>query len=144
MESVSTGRPGMICDLMDFRLYEGLRWEPPLLPSIRTATEDTVVDGAPVPDGASRVVCVGASDHDETRWEDTETFNTFRKRFPHIAFAFGPHVCLGQHLARMETVVALNALFDRLPNLRLDPEGDDPHITGLIFRSPTSLPVLFG
>jgi hypothetical protein len=38
----------------------------------------------------------------------------------------------------------VNALLDRLPNLRLDPDAEDPHITGLIFRSPTALPVLFG
>jgi HIP---CoA ligase len=40
--------------------------------------------------------------------------------------------------------VALELLFDRLPNLRFDPEGNDPHIRGQVFRSPTSLPVLFG
>jgi hypothetical protein len=44
----------------------------------------------------------------------------------------------------METAVALNALLDRLPNLRLDPDAVDPHITGLMFRSPATLPVLFG
>jgi hypothetical protein len=44
----------------------------------------------------------------------------------------------------METRVAVNAVLDRLPNLRLDSAGDDPHIHGEIFRSPTSLPVLFG
>ena len=130
--------------LLPQALEEGLRWEPPLLSIQRTAAKDTEVVGVPVPAGASVMVCMGSANHDESRWENPEEFNIFRKRFPHIAFAFGPHVCLGQHLARMETVVALNALFDRLPNLRLDPEGDDPHITGLIFRSPTSLPVLFG
>jgi len=48
------------------------------------------------------------------------------------------------HLARMESRVAVNALFDRLHDIRLDPEpGDDPHIHGFAFRSPTSLPVSF-
>jgi hypothetical protein len=40
--------------------------------------------------------------------------------------------------------LALEKLLDRLPNLRLDPNADDPHIRGQVFRSPTSLPVLFG
>jgi hypothetical protein len=40
--------------------------------------------------------------------------------------------------------VALNLLFDRLPELRLDPEANDAHIRGQVFRSPTSIPVLFG
>jgi hypothetical protein len=39
--------------------------------------------------------------------------------------------------------VALNLLLDRLPNMRLDPAGDDPYIRGQAFRSPTSLPILF-
>ena len=55
-------------------------------------------------------------------------------------------MCLGMHLARMETRIAVNALFDRLPNLRLDPvafERDDAHIHGQIFRSPTSIPVIW-
>jgi cytochrome P450 len=47
------------------------------------------------------------------------------------------------HLARLETRVVLNTVLDRLPNVRLDPDGDDPHIRGMIFRSPTSVPVLF-
>ena len=55
----------------------------------------------------------------------------------------GVHVCLGMHLARLEMRTAINLLLDRLPNLRLDPDGDDPHIRGQVFRSPTSLPVLF-
>jgi len=44
----------------------------------------------------------------------------------------------------METRVAVSALIERLPDLRLDPDAHDPHIHGQIFRSPTALPVLFG
>jgi cytochrome P450 len=123
---------------------EGLRWETPLTGIIRTTTEDTEVAGVPVPAGTAINVTTGAANHDETRWEEPEEFNIFRKRLPAVAFGFGPHVCLGQHLARMETTLALNILFDRLPNLRLDPEADAPYITGLVFRSPVALPVLFG
>ena len=130
--------------LLPQAIEEALRWEPPLLSIMRSATEDTVVDGVPVPKGASIMVSVAAANHDESHWDDPETFNIFRKRFPHIVFGFGAHVCLGQHLARMETSIALNTLFDRCPNLRLDPEADEPQITGMIFRSPAKLPVLFG
>ena len=125
-------------------IEEGLRWEPPLTSIIRVAAEDTEVCGVRIPAGAAIMVCTGSANHDESRWENPEEFDIFRKRFPPVAFGFGPHVCLGQHLARMETAVALNALLDRLPNLRLDPEAEDPHITGLMFRSPIALPVLFG
>ena len=51
--------------------------------------------------------------------------------------------CLGMHLARLEMRVLLNAVLDRLPGLRLDPAAADPHIHGLIFRSPPNLAVLF-
>lgn len=125
-------------------IEEGVRWETPLTSIVRRTVEETELCGVTIPAGAAIMVCTGSANHDESRWEDPESFNIFRKRYPPVAFGFGPHVCLGQHLARMETVIALNALFDRLPNLRLDPKAVDPHITGLMFRSPQSLPVLFG
>jgi cytochrome P450 len=88
-------------------------------------------------------VCIGAANRDDARWQAPDSFDIFREAKPHIAFATGPHTCLGLHLARMETTVALNALLDRLPALRLDPAASDVHITGLTFRAPRSLPVLF-
>src|SRR5664280_1219258 len=61
-----------------------------------------------------------------------------------LRFGFGVHVCLGMHLARMETRVAVNALLDRMPDLALDPAPDqDLHIKGMAFRSPIALPVAF-
>jgi cytochrome P450 len=47
------------------------------------------------------------------------------------------------HLARMEAAVAINALLDRLPDLRLDPIAPTPHVFGVAFRSPAALPVEF-
>jgi cytochrome P450 len=130
--------------LMPQAIDEALRWEPPLTSIMRECSEDTVVCDVPVPAGAAMMVCVGSANHDESRWEDPEVYNIHRKRFPAVAFGFGPHVCLGQHLARMEMTTALNMLFDRLPNLRLDPDAPAPHIGGLMFRSPNALAVLFG
>jgi cytochrome P450 len=123
---------------------ETLRWEGPLTSIIREVSQETDLYGTKVPAGAAVMVCVGSANHDESRWDDPEEFNIFRKRFPAVAFGFGPHVCLGQHLARMEMTTALNALLDRLPNLRLDPDAETPKISGLMFRSPTTLPVVFG
>ena len=89
-------------------------------------------------------MCLGAANRDPTRYADPDRFDIFRDPLQHISFGFGPHMCLGMHLARMETRVALNHLFDRLPGLRIDPAADDPHVHGLMFRSPKELPVLFG
>ena len=81
---------------------------------------------------------------DPRSWgDDPEAFDIFRPQLPHISFAAGPHVCLGMHLARLETRVALNVVLDRLGDVALDPGDRDPHIRGMIFRSPTSLPVTF-
>jgi cytochrome P450 len=130
-------------DLMPRAIEEGIRWEPPLLIIIRSATRDVDVCGVVIPAGASVVCNLGSANHDETRWNDPETFDIHRERRPHIGFAHGPHMCLGMHLARMETHVALSVLFDRLPNLRLDPDVDDHHISGEIFRAPPRLDVVW-
>lgn len=129
--------------LLPQAIEEGLRWEPPLLTILRTATRDVTIGEVEVPAGAVVVANLGAANHDETRWERPEEFDIFREQQPHLAFATGPHMCLGMHLARMETTVALNAVLDRLPDLRIDPDAPEPYITGMTFRAPPSLPVVF-
>jgi cytochrome P450 len=122
---------------------EAVRWEPPLLTITRVATRDTELGGVSIPAGSAVMPVLGAANRQEDRYADPDRFDIFRSARAHIGFGHGVHVCLGMHLARLEMRVALNLLFDRLPNLRLDPEGDDPYIRGQVFRSPTSLPVLF-
>jgi cytochrome P450 len=129
--------------LLDQAIEEALRLEPPLLLINRTTTADVELSGVTVPAGADISTCLGSANHDEERWDNPDVFDIFRTPQQHLAFAFGPHMCLGMHLARLETRVVVNAVLDRLPEVRLDPDGDDPHIRGLIFRSPTSVPVLF-
>jgi cytochrome P450 len=125
-------------------IEEAVRWEPPLLTITRVATRDTELAGIPIPAGSTVMPMLGAANRDEDRYPDPDRFDICRSPEPHTSWGNGVHVCLGMHLARLEMRVALNLLLDRLPNLRLDPEGDDPHIRGQVFRSPTSLPVLFG
>jgi cytochrome P450 len=122
---------------------EGLRWETPVLTIFRTATEDTEVCGVPIPAGAGIAVNMGSANHDEWRWHDPERFDVFRPALPGVSFAPGPHSCLGMHLARTETRVALGRLLDRLPNLRLDPAHPPPVIVGRTFRSPAEICVVF-
>ncbi len=129
--------------LVDQAIEEGLRLEPPLLLINRTATAEVELNAVTIPAGGDIATCLGSANRDESRWENPDTFDIFRPPQQHLAFAFGPHMCLGMHLARLETRIVLNAVLDRLPGLRLDPDGDDPHIRGLVLRSPTSVPVLF-
>jgi cytochrome P450 len=126
-------------------IEESLRLETPLLNITRLATRDTEISGVPIPAGSTVMLMLAAANRDETRYGEPDQFDIHREGpKPHISFGHGPHACLGTHLARLEMRVALNQLLDRLPDLRLDPAGDDPHIRGQVFRSPTSLPVLFG
>jgi cytochrome P450 len=129
--------------LMPQAIEEGLRWEPPLTGIMRTCSADTEVCGVPIAAGTVVAVGLGAANHDERRWPDPERFDIHRAQRQHIAFAAGPHTCLGMHLARMETRVVLEALLDRLSGLRLDPAAEDVHISGDTFRAPRELPVLF-
>ena len=125
-------------------IEETLRWETSVTMVSRVATRDTEVAGCPIPAGSPVNVVTGSANHDESRYPDADSWVLDRTPQPHLAFGWGTHLCLGMHLARMEIRVALNLLFDRLPDLRLDPDGDDPHIRGQVFRSPTAIPVLFG
>lgn len=126
-------------------IEEALRLETPLLNITRLATTDTEVGGVAIPAGSTVMLMLAAANRDEERYDEPDRFDIFRPNpKPHVSFGQGPHACLGTHLARIEMRVAVNLLLDRLPNLRLNPEGDDPHIRGQVFRSPTSLPVLFG
>jgi cytochrome P450 len=125
-------------------IEEAVRWEPPLLTITRVATRDTELAGIPIPAGSTVMPMLGSANRAEDRYPDPDRFDILRSPEPHTSWGNGVHLCLGMHLARLEMRVALNVLLDRLHDLRLDPEGDDPHIRGQVFRSPTSLPVLFG
>jgi cytochrome P450 len=141
--------PDQLAQLRDDRslvpnaIEEGLRWEPPLLTILRTATEDTTIAGIPVAAGTALVVNMGAANHDEARWANADELDINRHMSAHVAFASGPHMCLGMHLARMETKVVIDRVLDRLPNVRIDPDADAPYITGLTFRAPPRLDVVF-
>jgi cytochrome P450 len=123
---------------------ETIRWEPPVTVIMRQAVRDTELAGVPVQQGADIGLLLGAANRDERKYERPDEFDIFRSDMKHVGFGFGIHVCLGMHLARMETRVAVNTLLDRLPGLRLDPAPDqDLHIKGMAFRSPIALPVAF-
>jgi len=123
---------------------EALRWESPITSTWRAARRDVVLDGVAIPKGAILNVNIGSANRDPTKFPDPDRFDIFRERsvrpFP---FASGPHVCIGQHLARFEMARALNTLFDRLPNLRLDPDKPPPRIVGHTGRVPEHIHVKF-
>ena len=129
--------------LLPQAIEEGLRWEAPVLSIPRIAVGDVELGGVSIPDGAVVTLSLGAANRDPRCYPDPDTFDIFRSAKQHLSFGHGPHLCLGMHLARLETRLLLNAVFDRLQNLRIDPAAHDPHIHGRWMRSPPDLPVLF-
>ena len=128
--------------LIPAAIEEGLRYETPLVAVPRTTTRDVELHAKTIPAGAQVNLCTGSANRDESRWPDPNKFDIHRPRQPHIAFAQGIHMCLGMHLARVETSAMLTSLFDRVTDLQLVPD-DDTRIVGLPFRSPINLPVTF-
>jgi cytochrome P450 len=129
--------------LLPQAIEEGIRWETPLLNFMRETTCDVEFHGVGIPAGSTVAVNLGSANHDENRWDEPESFNILRERKPHIGFGHGAHVCLGMHLARLESTLFFNTLFDRLPGLRLDPDAPRPYVTGTFFRSPQHLDVVW-
>jgi cytochrome P450 len=130
--------------LLPQAIEEAVRWEPPVTIILRRATKDTELAGKAISKGADVALLLGAANRDARKYDHPNDFDMFREVRQHVGFGFGVHVCLGMHLARMETRVAVGTLFDRLKDLRLDPaEGQEVAIRGLAFRSPIALPVTF-
>lgn len=119
---------------------ESLRLEPAAGRVDRYATEDVDLGQARIRRGDLVIVSLTAANRDPTAFPDPDRFDIERPNArSHLAFAQGPHACVGLHLARLETQVALEAAIDRWPRLRLADGATPP--TGLVFRKPRSLPV---
>jgi len=130
--------------LLDGAIEEAVRWEPTDPVFRRLVTRDVELCGVDLPAGAVLELNLGSANRDPARWDSPDTYDPFRKSLPHLGFASGPHICLGMHVARAEMSVAMNAVLDRLPNLRLDSSKPAPRIVGLEHRGPNAIPVVFG
>lgn len=118
---------------------EGLRWIAPIGVTPRVAYRDFDLAGTKIAEGSSVAIVLASANRDETRWNDAEAFVMDRKRQSHAAFGYRPHFCSGHYLSRSAGRIALEEVFKRLPNLRLDP--DKPVLTkGWRFRGVTNLP----
>jgi cytochrome P450 len=126
--------------LIPAAIEEGMRWGAPV-PADRITTQDTVLAGVSIEKGALVRVLTGVANRDESVWPDPHKFNIFRPQKRHFSFGYGPHVCIGQHVARMELQTALSTLLDRLPDIRLDPDMPRPVIRGLTFRGADAVHV---
>ncbi len=130
--------------LLRSAIEESLRWAPTDPMFSRWVTEDIDFNGVRLPEGAVIHICLGAANRDPARWDRPDEYDPSRPLKATMGFGSGPHVCLGQHVARAEMTIAINALLDRLPNLRLDPDAEPPQYVGFYERGATAIPVIFG
>jgi len=130
-------------ELIDVAIEESLRLEPAAAVIDRYATSDVELGGATISAGDLVRVSITAANRDPGVFGDPDRFALDRASARrHIAFAHGPHVCLGIHLARLEARTALAQLLERFPHLRLDAERPSS-VRGLVFRKPPTLHVLW-
>jgi cytochrome P450 len=137
--------PGVRADArrLDAAIEESLRLEPAAAVVDRYATADVELGGAPVGRGDLVRVSITAANRDPGVFSHPDRFDPDRAGGGHhLAFAHGPHVCVGVHLARLEARVAVARLLARLPRLRLDP-ARPAAVRGLVFRKPPQLTVLW-
>jgi cytochrome P450 len=124
-------------------IEESLRLEPSAASIDRYATRDVELGGASIAAGDLVTVSIAGAGRDPHTFPDPDRFDVTRANAGrHLAFAGGPHVCIGMHLARLEAHTAIARALDRLPGLRLDPERPAAP-RGLVFRKPPELHVLW-
>ena len=124
-------------------LEESLRLEPAAAVVDRYATRDVELAGCAIAEGDFVEISLAGANRDPEVFADPDRFDPERENARlQLAFASGPHVCIGMHLARLEALVAAQRLFARLPELRLDPERPS-RPTGLVFRKPQRLDVVW-
>lgn len=92
---------------------ESLRFEPPVLFLFRTATDDTTVAGCPIHKGERLITGIASANRDESKYEHAGEYRLDREALPeHLSFGTGPHICLGDHLTRVEGRVMLEEMLD--------------------------------
>jgi len=131
-----TADPGLVPDAVE----ESLRLEPAAAVVDRYATRDVQIGAASIRRGDLVTVSLAGAGRDPAVFTDPDVFDVRRPNARlHLAFAHGPHFCLGAHLARLEAQAAVHAALS-LPGLRLDPAHPSAP-RGLVFRKPPALHV---
>lgn len=131
--------PGLIPSAVD----ESLRLEPAAAFVDRYATRDVDLGDTHIGGGDLVRVSISAANRDPAVFDEPDVFDLDRPNSgEHLAFARGPHACLGIHVAKLEARAALKAVIERLQGLR-HPDVPGPPPRGLIFRTPESVPAVW-
>ncbi len=124
--------------LVDPAVEEAARWHSPVGTSTRQTTRETELAGMKLEQGALIAAVLASANRDERNWTEPERYDVHRREGSHLAFATGPHLCVGARLGRYQARTAWRAIIDRLPRIALDP-ARPIEISGWEFRSPHHL-----
>jgi cytochrome P450 len=120
---------------------ESIRWTTPVKTFMRTATEDTEFAGRAIKKFDWLMLCYASGNRDESVFDDPFEFRVDRQPNKQLSFGYGAHVCLGQHLARMEMRILWEEMLPRLKSVSLDGE---PAMSDAVFvNGPKRLPIKF-
>jgi cytochrome P450 len=128
-------RPELIASAVE----ECLRFDGPIPGTRRVVHEDVMLGGHLIPKNTELFLCIASAHRDPRVFADPDRFDIERGQLSHLAFGGGIHFCLGAHLARMETQIAIGRLVQRFPKLALVSER--PQWGESLFRVLGSLPV---
>ncbi|WP_046481995.1 cytochrome P450 [Pseudomonas veronii] len=122
---------------------ETVRYEPVATFKVRETSRDVEIRGVQIPKGSFVQCMVVSANRDEDAFENPDNFDIDRKTKPSFGFGFGPHMCIGQFVAKVELNCAINAILDLFPNVRLDPSQPAPLITGAQLRGASKVAVIW-
>jgi len=127
--------------LIPGHVEESIRWETPVKHFMRTATDDAELAGQKIARGDWLMLCYPSGNRDEAHFTDPFRYDIARSPNKHVAFGYGAHVCLGQHLARMEMRILWEELLPRLESVELD--GTPTRTAASFVCGPKSVPIRY-
>lgn len=127
--------------LMETAVEEIWRYDTPVQRGWKVAVEDTELDGRAIRAGELVLPMPGAANRDPEQFPDPHRFDITRKENRHVAFGYGIHFCIGAPLARIEVPIAIAALLQRYPRLRLATEEFEWR-RDVAMRGPVALELL--
>jgi hypothetical protein len=128
-------------DLVASAVDECLRFEGPIIGTVRVLHQDTEFGGQVLPKDASVFALLASANRDPEVFPDPDRFDVARQPNEHLAFGGGAHFCLGSHLAKLEGEIAIGELVRRFDDLRLVSEKVEWGPS--LFRVPGRLPITF-
>jgi alpha-terpineol hydroxylase len=129
--------PSLIPGLVD----EAIRWTTPTKNFMRNATQDTELRGIPIKAGDRMCMMLFSGNRDEDQYPHPHDFDVTRRPNRHLSFSNGPHVCLGQHIAKLEMRLLFAELLPRLKSIEI--VGEPERELSNLVSNWRSLPVRF-